>query len=270
MDVSSLTLMDCTVSVASMAPMNRFDVSTVRHVVIDIEGTTSSTAFVHGVLFPYARAEMAGWIAAHRGEPRVIEQLAAVRVDSGEPDADDDRIVWWLHHWIDTDAKVTSLKALQGWIWDEGFSAGRLTSHFFDDVIDALRRWHERGRMLSIFSSGSVSAQRAWFSHTPEGSLLDLFDGRFFDTANAGPKREVASYQRIARLLGAMGAVEDGLDAAQVDPRSIVFLSDVTAELDAARQAGWHTVGVRRHGDVYFDAGVGDHEAITSFDELDL
>jgi enolase-phosphatase E1 len=49
-----------------------------------------------------------------------------------------------------------------------------------------------------------------------------------------------------------------------------VFLSDVTAELEAARQAGWHTVGVRRPGEPHYARGVGDHLAIASFAELDL
>ena len=69
--------------------------------------------------------------------------------------------------------------------------------------------------------------------------------------------RAASSYATIAGVLG-------------VPPAQIVFCSDLVAELDAARAAGWHTVGVRREGDQYFDDGVGDHLAIRSFDELDL
>lgn len=228
-----------------------------RAVVLDIEGTTSSTSFVHGTLFPYSAARFGPWIEAHRAEPRVQEQLAAVRAALGDPGASDARCVEQLQVWVAADVKATPLKAIQGWIWDEGFAAGELTSHFYPDAVPALRRWHDAGLRLSVFSSGSVSAQRAWFGHSTEGDLVPLLGDRLFDTENAGPKKDAASYRRIAEALGHA-------------PGEIVFLSDVLAELDAAREAGWHTVGVRRPGDAHFDAGVGDHLEVSSFDSLDL
>lgn len=227
-----------------------------KQVVYDIEGTTSSTGFVHDTLYPYSRERFAAYIGEHGDDPQVAAQLAAVRELAGEPDADVDRVVWWLNHWLDDDQKVTPLKAFQGWIWSEGFAAGHLTSHFFADSIPAIRQHHADGRTLSIFSSGSVAAQLAWFGNTPEGSLLGLFSNHF-DTENIGPKRVTESYVTIAKRLGSSGD-------------EIVFFSDLVAELDAARDAGWHTVGVRREGDQYFDQGVGDHLAIFSFDEIDL
>ena len=75
-------------------------------------------------------------------------QVDAVRELAGEPDASIERVVWWLEHWLDGDEKVTPLKAFQGWIWAEGFAAGDLVSHFFDDAIPAMRRWHGEGRRL--------------------------------------------------------------------------------------------------------------------------
>ena len=229
---------------------------TLRAVVLDIEGTTSSTTFVHDTLYPYSRARFATWITAHEEEDAVAAQVAAVRELAGEPDAPIERVVWWLEHWLDGDEKVTPLKAFQGWIWAEGFAAGDLVSHFFDDAIPAMRRWHGEGRGLYIFSSGSVSAQRAWFGNTPEGDLLPLISGHF-DTENTGPKKQPASYEAITAVIG-------------VAPEDTVFLSDLVTELDAARTAGWHTVGVRRRGDQYYDQGVGDHLAVHSFDEIDL
>lgn len=233
-------------------------------IVLDIEGTTSSTGFVHDTLYPYSRRRFATWIAAHQHDEvlgaDVERQLAAVRSLAGEPDADVDRCVWWLHHWLDGDQKITPLKAFQGWIWQEGFACGDLTSHFFDDAIAAMRRWHGAGHRLHIFSSGSLAAQHAWFGHTPEGDLLPLFSGHW-DTETAGPKKQPGSYRRISAEIDA---------ACGVDAAHTVFLSDLVEELDAAREAGWHTVGVRRPGDQYFDRGVGDHLAITSFDQVDL
>jgi enolase-phosphatase E1 len=101
-----------------------------------------------------------------------------------------------------------------------------------------------------------VNAQRAWFGNTPEGGILHLFSNHF-DTENTGHKRVADSYRIMTSRLG-------------VNPDQIVFLSDLRAELDAAREAGWYTVGVRREGDEHYEAGVGDHLAITSFEQLDL
>jgi enolase-phosphatase E1 len=225
-------------------------------VVLDIEGTTSSTGFVHATLYPYSRERFRTWIGAHAHEPEVMRQVESVRSLAGHPSLDIDGVVAQLGVWLDGDEKVTALKAFQGWIWDEGFAAGDLTSHFFDDAIPAIRRWHAEGRKLFVFSSGSLAAQRAWFGHTPDGDLLPLFSGHF-DTETAGPKRVVDSYRAIT-------------DAISVAPTATVFLSDLTGELDAARNAGWRTIGVRRLGDQWYDSGVGDHPAVHCFDEVDL
>ncbi len=91
-------------------------------VVLDIEGTMSSTWFVHDTLYPYSQERFLSWINQHALEPRVIPHLKAVRELAGEPDADHERIVWWLNHWLKDDLKVTPLKAFQGWIWGEGFA----------------------------------------------------------------------------------------------------------------------------------------------------
>lgn len=228
----------------------------ITHVVLDIEGTTSSTGFVHRTLYPYSRERFRSWILDNVDRADVREQVESVRELAGESAADVDRVVWWLDHWLDGDQKVTPLKAFQGWIWAEGFARGELTSHFFPDSLPAIRKWKDDGLDLSIFSSGSVAAQLAWFGHTPEGDVLPLLS-RHFDTENIGPKRESESYRKIAHELGVAGT-------------SIVFFSDLKAELDAAVQAGWHTVGVRRAGDQYFDDDIGDHAVIHSFDDIDL
>ena len=47
-------------------------------------------------------------------------------------------------------------------------------------------------------------------------------------------------------------------------PEQILFLSDIGAELDAAREAGWQTVQVLREG----ATPAPGHAAIAAFDEL--
>jgi enolase-phosphatase E1 len=225
-------------------------------VVLDIEGTTSATEYVVETLFPYARARYGEYLSEHRGDARASTLLDDIRAQLNESDADEVRVVDALRAWTDADAKISALKTLQGWIWQEGFERGELTAHFFPDVVPALRTWHDAGITIAIYSSGSVDAQRAWFAHSPSGDLLGLVDAHF-DTENAGPKREPLSYERIAAAL-------------ERPPAALLFVSDMRAELDAARAAGWRTVGVRRPGEPAFAAGVGDHDEIATFDQLDL
>ncbi len=225
-------------------------------VVVDIEGTTSSTGFVVSTLYPYSRARFAQVLTERADDPDVARAAGQVRDLLGEPGADVPRIVAALHDWLDRDQKVTPLKTLQGLIWADGFAAGDLTAHVYDDVVPALHAWRDAGLRLYVFSSGSLTAQATWFGHSPSGDLLPLFTQRF-DTENAGPKRVRSSYEKITA-------------ATDEDPEATVFLSDLGAELDAAREAGWLTVGVRRPGEPYADAGTPGHPEIGGFDELTL
>jgi enolase-phosphatase E1 len=227
-------------------------------VVLDIEGTTSPTSAVLGGLYDYARPRLGPWIAAHADDPEVARAVADIRQSAGlKDDAPDEEVVRVLHEWMDADVKATPLKALQGQIWAEGFDAGELTAQFFPDVAPALHAWHESGVKLAVFSSGSVASQRPWFRHTDAGDLSGLVDD-WFDTANAGPKRETASYHRIAeRIEQALGV-----------PSGLVFLSDVPAELDAAAAAGWAAVGVSRPGEPQEHADFGSHPVVASFADL--
>ncbi|MEU9272855.1 acireductone synthase [Streptomyces sp. NPDC048251] len=223
-------------------------------VVLDIEGTTSATGFVVDVLYPYSRARFAELLTERAEEPAVARAIAQVRELTGEPDADAAAIEKTLNAWLDEDRKATPLKSLQGVLWSEGFARGDLVSHFYDDVVPRLRAWHAAGLRLYVYSSGAVSAQRAWFTNSPAGDLTSLLSG-LYDTENAGPKQEPESYRRIA---GSTAVAADRL----------LFLSDRPGELDAAREAGWHAVGVRRPGEPYFEQGVGDHAQAGTFDEI--
>ncbi|WP_369187406.1 acireductone synthase [Streptomyces sp. R08] len=229
---------------------------TVDAVVLDIEGTTSATGFVVDVLYPYSRSRFAALLSERAEDPVVARAIAQVRELTDSPDADAVQIEKTLNTWLDEDRKATPLKTLQGVIWSEGFARGDLVSHFYDDVVPALRAWHSAGLRLYVYSSGSVAAQRAWFTSSPEGDLLPLVSG-LYDTENAGPKQEPESYRRIAEATG-------------VEPSRLLFLSDRPGELDAAVAAGWHAVGVRRPGEPYFEQGVGDHAEAGAFDEIGI
>lgn len=90
---------------------------TVRAIVTDIEGTTSSIAFVHDVLFPYARARLAAFVTDNAD--RLASEVEAVRTAAEQPDLDLAGVAAHLLQWQDEDRKIAPLKTIQGMIWAE-------------------------------------------------------------------------------------------------------------------------------------------------------
>ncbi len=213
-------------------------------VITDIEGTTTPIGFVHEVLFPYARRHLPAYVASHPDDADVLE---AARL---APDGD---AVSALLAWMDADAKVTPLKSLQGRIWHDGYSRGELIAKLYPDVAPALRCWYAGGVRLFVYSSGSVDAQRLLFGHSAAGDLCGLFSG-FFDT-KTGPKREAGSYVAIASAVG-------------VSPEACLFLSDVEAELDAARHSSMQTCQLVRPDDGTTASAT--HPHVADFSAIDI
>jgi enolase-phosphatase E1 len=225
-------------------------------ILTDIEGTTSSISFVKDVLFPYARDALPAFVREHGQREDVRRWLDAVATEHGTV-CSDDVIVEILQGMIDEDRKHTALKALQGMIWSDGYRSADFTAHIYPDAAAMLRRWHDAGIPLAVYSSGSVPAQKLFFGHTDAGDLTPLFGG-WFDT-EVGHKRDADSYREIARRL----------DRPADD---ILFLSDVVEELDAAREAGMRTALIDRRED-YPQPRLGDaahnHLRVERFDQID-
>ena len=200
--------------------------TTIRAIVTDIEGTTSSIDFVKDVLFPYARKRLPAFVETHADRPEVQHWLHEAAKEAGIIEASRQEIIELLLGWIDQDRKSTALKALQGMIWKEGYEAGEYRAHVYPEVSARLHAWRADGLHLYVYSSGSVPAQRLFFRYSDAGDLTPLFAG-YFDT-ETGPKRESASYTKISEALGER-------------PEHILFLSDIVEELDAARAAGLQT-----------------------------
>jgi enolase-phosphatase E1 len=189
-----------------------------KAVVTDIEGTTTPISFVKEILFPYARARVKDYVAAHPNDPAIAE---ARSLSGGDPAAA-------LIRWIDEDKKIGPLKSIQGVIWEEGYRSGAIKAPIYPDAAKALRDWHASGVRLYVYSSGSIPAQKLLFGHTDHGDLTGLFSG-WFDLTT-GSKLEAPSYRKIADRIGGPG----------------LFLSDHEGEVAAAREAGFDTVLVDR------------------------
>ena len=229
-----------------------------RGILLDVEGTTSSISFVYDVLFAFARQHVAQFLADHRLDPAVREAAAALAAEASAADASladpagITRLALAAIDLMNRDVKSTPLKALQGMIWRGGFESGSLVAHVFDDVPPAVGQWADSGIDVRIYSSGSVEAQRLFFAHTAAGDLTPHLRGHYDTTT--GPKREAASYRAIATDM-------------RLEPREILFVSDVGEELDAARQAGLATALAIRPGNRE-PGGRLEHEPLTSFAEI--
>ena len=237
----------------------------VRAVLLDIEGTTTPIAFVHGVLFPYARAHLrehldAVWDADSTRatiEKLAAEHVADIAAGLGPPSwtdaADRAAVAGYLEWLMDRDRKSPALKQLQGEIWEAAYRAGVMRGQVFEDVPRAITRWRKAGLDVAIYSSGSEQAQRDLFASTEYGDLTPLLSG-YFDTA-VGAKVDSSSYARIANRLRRVAF-------------EVLFVSDVATELTAAREADLQVVLSLRPGNPpqprpeLFDS-------VTSFDEIE-
>jgi enolase-phosphatase E1 len=240
----------------------------VAAVVLDIEGTTTPISFVQETLFPYARARLRGFLAATVERDDVEDAVRLLRDErareSGDgppppslvdapPQAARGSVAAYAHWLMDRDRKSPGLKRLQGLIWERGYEDGTLRGEVFPDVPPALKRWHRQGLTVAIYSSGSTLAQRLLFGRSSAGDLTP-FIGAYFDTGT-GAKQSATSYRRIAASLGVPGA-------------ALLFVSDVPAELDAARSAGCEVVLCCRPG----NSPVADqlYRRVTTFEELPI
>lgn len=239
----------------------------VRAILLDIEGTTTPISFVFDVLFPYVRTRLRAHLDQHANEPEYEALFHRLRDEhESERSAAEGPPPWinaphaerlssvasyveWL---MDRDRKSTALKELQGRIWEEGYGRGELVAPVFPDVPPALERWTAGRLRVGIFSSGSALAQQLLFRHSSAGDLTQ-FLSRYFDTT-IGPKSDATSYQRIAAEMS-------------MQPGAIVFASDVTRELDAARSAGMQTRLTVRPGNPPAPSGHG-HPVIEDFKDL--
>lgn len=221
----------------------------IRAIVTDIEGTTTDIRFVHHVLFPYARERLDHFV--RENQHNIQDILTQLRTEIDEPQAKIERLIEVLFGFMDEDRKSTSLKALQGLIWRQGYEKGDFTGHLYADVLPVLQTWQQQGIGLYIYSSGSVAAQKLLVGYSDAGDLTDIFNG-YFDT-HVGAKRDVQSYRNIAEKIG-------------LPPESLLFLSDIYQELDAAEAAGWHTLQLIRNE----PDDVSHHQQVSRFDNIHL
>ncbi len=205
----------------------------VKAILLDIEGTLSSISYVKDVMFPYSKKKLKQFLEENRENEKVKQIIKQVEDIEGKK-LSLEEVAQILEKWIDEDKKVTPLKELQGLIWKEGFESGELKGHLYEDAYKKLKEWKDKGYQLYIYSSGSVGAQKLYFSHSEYGNILDLFSGHF-DT-KIGNKKEQKSYEKIAKEIG-------------LKPEEILFLTDNPDEVKSAEKAGMKAIRIVRPED---------------------
>lgn len=238
----------------------------VKAIVLDIEGTTTPIVFVYEVLFPFARTHLKKFLERNpvleevkkaaellfkEHETDVAKMLEPPFWNKETEEAELDSIYRYTLWLMDRDRKSTGLKLLQGKIWEEGFKSRELHGEIYPDVLPALKHWKEKGIDLRIYSSGSILAQKLLFSYTTEGDLTRFFQG-YFDTTT-GQKNSTQSYKKISRAL-------------RVSPSQVLFVSDSTKELDAAKRAGMQTIHCIRSANLPENSST--HPIIQSFNDI--
>ncbi|MCQ8879663.1 acireductone synthase [Pseudoalteromonas shioyasakiensis] len=221
----------------------------IKALLTDIEGTITRISFVKEVLFPYATAQLPTFVKANQQQVAVAEQINAVKELINQPNADIDTVINTLLAWIAEDKKITPLKQLQGLIWQTGYESGDFTGHLYPDAYQFLQTQQQAGQQLYVYSSGSVKAQHLIFQYSDFGDIRSLFTD-YFDT-KVGAKQEPSSYQNIVSQL-------------PFAANEVLFLSDMVAELDAAKAAGLKTLHLIRDG----QASSAEHNYIHDFSQF--
>ncbi|KAF2084753.1 enolase-phosphatase E1 [Saccharata proteae CBS 121410] len=250
--------------------MAQQDLSQISLVLLDIEGTVCSISFVRERLFPYAIEVLPETAAKSWDDPEFRTYVSAFPAEAqASPTTFADHAVDLMKQ----DSKAPYLKKLQGYLWKTGWTTGAFLAPLYPDVLPTLRTWHSSPTSLAIFSSGSVDAQKLLFSHvgvasasgdnvqspaSPTGEDVNHLFTAYFDTQNAGPKTDRASYSKIAEAVGK--AVSE-----------VLFLSDNVREVRAALAAGMKAMVIDRPGNEPLSAA--DREELfvrTSFADIAL
>ena len=240
----------------------------ISHILLDIEGTTCPVSFVTHTLFPYAQSELKNFLESHRNDPSTSQIIKNAEEEWRQDNGEDSMILMrqldesqlpthlkieaYLQLLIKSDKKSTALKDIQGKIWREGYTTGKISSKLYEDAYKSLKRWHKQGSRLAVYSSGSVEAQHLLYKYTNKGDLEYLFS-HWFDT-HIGNKKSQSSYTAIALAM-------------DCEPQNILFISDNNDECDAAMNAGLLTLYSLREGNPQQEPR--DHPVIGSLEDVD-
>lgn len=216
-------------------------ISLFKHCLFDIEGTIAPISFVHDILFPYSKAKMQTYLEKENLTDSVWQSIqseyAADLKNGSFQDALERNDISSIYHYIEflikTDRKNSGLKEIQGHIWQKGYESGEIKSTIFPDTVQFWEKLQTSFTGISIYSSGSILAQKLILKYSDLGDLTK-YVSRYFDTGSGG-KREKESYIRIAKDL-------------DTESKYMLFFTDILEEAEAASSAGMTAMVLDRPG----------------------
>lgn len=213
-----------------------------RCILLGIEGITTPLSFLTDILLPYVIGKVEKHLVSTYDNQETQDDIALLHTQIKEevehgavgavplpPDCVGiDMVIASLvanvEAMISAERESAALKQLQAHIWRYGFQSNELVGIVYDDVPEALERWHASGLKVYIYSSTSREIQQFLFGRSNFGNLRKYISG-FFDSS-VGNKNETKAYIDILKTVG----VEKAAD--------MLFVTDVLSEAVAAKSAG--------------------------------
>jgi enolase-phosphatase E1 len=200
----------------------------IKHFIFDIEGTVAPISFVFNILFPYSQKKLYSYLNQNPIDDHLFFQLSKEHsVDFKQNqftlnlNKTSESIYNYLNYLISIDRKSTALKEIQGKIWKEGYENGDIKSILYEDTIKYFQFLISQDKSISIYSSGSILAQKLIFKYSNLGDLTN-FISNYFDTG-IGNKRDPQSYLNIAKELNS-------------HTKNLCFFTDIKEEAIASKE----------------------------------
>lgn len=244
------------------------------NIILDIEGTICPISFVKDQLFPYFLQQLPSYLSKYkfpldpkRDSNDKIEKLLTSFDQSFYQSKD--ALLQHINSLVKKDIKDSTLKQLQGFVWENGYTTGTIMAPLFEDAIEAMKLWSILCDGLYIYSSGSVKAQKLLFGNvkvTKEDGSIECADMNnlitdYFDTVNVGNKTRAESYTKILTKIG--------IENDEETKKKCLFLSDNPLEVNAAIEAGMTSFIVEKPGNFPLsDDDRKNHKVITDLKTL--
>lgn len=239
-------------------------------IILDIEGTTTSSSYYPKAVAPYIRNNTETYLKAHWNEEHVqsiVRDLRQQAKQSKDPEAPKildlrnntvaevqrstlNHIEYLFRNGITTIA----LLYFQMYIWLDGQMKGVLKTHIFRDVAEMMYKWKVEEKIsIYIYSSARADVQMLMFACTEYGSLLHLIDGHF--DSKIGNKTTNETYHIIAQAI-------------QQPPQNIAFFTDDTMEARSAKNAGLKVILLKREFKKFSPIEASQFDIVSSFDKV--
>lgn len=239
-----------------------------KAIILEIEGTTTSTSYYPSAVAPYIRNNTESYLKSHWADEHVQSIVHDLRhqanQDTQMPKILDSKsysvaevqrsTLNHIEFLFRTNTTTIALLYFQMYIWLEGQMKGVLKTHIFRDVAEMMYKWKVEEKIsIYIYSTARVDVQMLMFACTEYGSLLHLIDGHF--DSKIGRKAASETYHRIAQAI-------------QQPPQNIAFLVDDPKQARAAKNAGFRVLLLKRDRKTYSPIEASQFEIVSSFDKI--